>query len=471
MSKRSPIPYIIIIAPILLCAALMVYPSYDDWSTLSSPNYDSQWQKFFLPYGSVWRPFDALLGYIVAPFPQFFPSLNHVLIVLAHVLGATLVYAISVRLRMSDVAQFCSAVFFLVSPCMLGTMLSCDAFNQAYSLFFGLLSVYCYLSMRGKRRYATWVICVLLAALSKDNGIAWSIVPPILAFSFHETDRRTLLRHFAFGMAIAILYGCIRLSLPKTYIYNPDYNTFLLSKKIKEIATWIGYTWVAADYVSLLHTKSRNLWLFGGTLLMSLPMLWMLFAKCHKIYSERQFYGIAACILITMSPHLLISLSVMNTYAGLGMAALLVGFCTDRVAKKNPKAFKTAFLLYLIASFITDIHHTYKAIQTSNVGKQMARSIIKETEKPADNVFCVVIDDDDRKFSSFCVLPQDAFGAKAAAVVHENKYVWPQHIDEKIMPRDSANYATEMARKALKSGKYDCAWIINKQQTSVIKKP
>ena len=57
-----------------------------------------------------------------------------------------------------------------------------------------------------------------MAALAKDNGIAFAVIPPVVAFAFGMADRKTLVRHFMFGILIAVVYAAIRLSLPATYI-------------------------------------------------------------------------------------------------------------------------------------------------------------------------------------------------------------------------------------------------------------
>lgn len=470
IDKKSPLTYILISLPFVLWAVVGIYPSYDDWSTLSSPNFDADWAKFFLPYGSVWRPFDALMGYVVGAAPQLFPALNHVCIVFGHLLGAILVMKLSQLLGFGRAAQFVATIFFWISPCMLGTVLSCDSLNQTYSQMWGMAAVWFYLSVKGRGRYAAWAACVMLAALSKDNGIAWAVVPPVLAFAFGRENMRSASRHLLFGVAIAVAYGCIRIALPSTEYYNPDYHTFLLAKKIKEIAIFVGYTWVAADYVSIVHAASRCLPLAALTLVLSLPFVYMMFVRSPRLWLTRRFAGLAVCIIIVMSPHLLISLSVMNTYAGLGMSALLVAFVADHTERHHPSLLRTAFAMYVAAALITDIHHWYKAYTTAAVGRDMAREAIRLAEKPVRNAYCVITDDDQKKFSSFCVLPQDAFGAQAAAVAHETQYKWPLHAEDTIIPRDHAHEARTIARRVLDTGRFDCVWLIDKSSVSIMRK-
>lgn len=57
-----------------------------------------------------------------------------------------------------------------------------------------------------------------MSVLSKDNGLAWAIVPPIMAFTFDKIDKHTLKKDLAFGFGIAISYAVIRLTIPSTYV-------------------------------------------------------------------------------------------------------------------------------------------------------------------------------------------------------------------------------------------------------------
>ena len=66
-NKFNPYIFSIIISiPIMLIAILRILPTFDDWTTLSSPNFDNNIFKYVIPYGTTWRPFDALMGYINA---------------------------------------------------------------------------------------------------------------------------------------------------------------------------------------------------------------------------------------------------------------------------------------------------------------------------------------------------------------------------------------------------------------------
>ncbi len=202
--------------PLVLWAILLILPTFDDWTTLSSPNYDPHYWQYLLPFGLTWRPGDAIMGYVNAINYELFPTLNHVLILLAHLGSTYIIWRIARNLQLSPSACALSTVFFYWSPCMLGTVLSCDALNQSYAHLWGILAVWCYLVVSGRQRYLGWFILVWLSVLSKDNGLAWAVVPPMVAYAFRRIDRRAFFLHVAFGLAIAISYAVVRLLLPVT---------------------------------------------------------------------------------------------------------------------------------------------------------------------------------------------------------------------------------------------------------------
>lgn len=458
---------IIITMPFMLWGKMLILPTFDDWCTLSSPNYDPDFMKYIMPYGYIWRPFDAIMGYIVALDYKLFPKLNHIIIFIGHILNVFFVYKICEKLSINKLAKNIATIYFYLSPCMLATVFSCDSLNQTYSQFWGLAAILAYLSLKGKIKYITWILFIFIAALAKDNGIAFAVIPPVIAFAFNKIDKNTLIKHFAYGLCIAIIYAAIRLSLPSTYIENTDYSTFVLSRKIKEIFMLIGFSWFAVDYISLIHAPSRNLLIAGITFILSFPFIYILLIKNIKIWKDKTFLLIVLCILIALSPNLLISLTVMNTYAGLGMVSLLIGYIVNRF-NRNSQTLKITFILYIITALFVDSHHWYMSYKTSLNGKEMALKAIKRTGCPVDKVYVLTIEDDYPRFSSFCVIPSDAFGWGLSAK-YENGYKWPEFINDTIISRKDSTDVKMLTDKALNKG-FDCVWIVNRKDVKVVRK-
>lgn len=471
-NKTNPyITAILISLPFVYYGAAIILPTFDDWTTLCSPNYDKDFAKYLLPYGTTWRPFDALMGYVNSIDHRMYPCLNHILVVTAHAASTFLLYAITRRLGLRRQACNMATAFFYISPCVCGTIFSCDALNQSYSQLWGLASVFAYTAATGGRRMALWTLFVLMSALAKDNGITWALIPPMVAFAFGKTDSATLKKHLAAGAAVAAAYFIIRFSLPHTEIHNGSHIEQMLSlgSKLKGLVTWIGYNWFAADYISIVHAPSRNLPIAVITLLLSAPFVAYLLLGRKRLYTDPRFYALAAALIITASPNLLISMSVMNAYCTSGITALIIAFTTDKINNRDLKL-TVLFIMYAAAALFTDAHHWYKSWQTARPVKEISETIIRKTGTPADSVYCILVRDDNPKFSSFCV-PLDETIGWGISVIHETGYLWPKHIKDTTLERTDSYMRTarRLAEKAV-NGKFDCAWIVDKKRVEVIKR-
>lgn len=460
-------------ASVLLCASFLilslgVYPTYDDWYTLSAPNFDPDWHKYFLPYGSVWRPIDALMGYVSRDATQF-PLYNHIITVTGHLLNTLMVYALARRLFTRSAACNSAAIMFCMSPCMLATVFACDAINQTLCMTFGLAATLAFITLRSAWRYVLWALLVWLSALAKDNGIAWAVVPPVLALFAENSGTRTFCRRLAFGVALAIVYAAVRLSLPYTVIPNPEYSTFSLLKKLREVAMLMGYSFVPVDWMSVICAQARQ-W---SWLLLSawFTIMWLaaLLPGCRRTILSRRMAVLAACFVIVLSPNLLITLSMMNAYAGLAFAALMTALLVEK-CPADSKALGRGLMCYVLAAAATDIHHIMEARQTAEDGITMALIVNEECagHRPADKVFGVSVRETERKYSSFHVLPVDAF-SNGQAVRWVNNYSWPRYISEEYVEAGEEAKAMKMAEEAVAGGGFDYAFVTVHDKVKVIK--
>lgn len=464
-------PYIISIyisAPIVLWAILQILPTFDDWTTLSLPNYDSNYLQYLLPYGMTWRPGDAIWGYINALDYHLYPTLNHIMIFLAHLSSTLIIYKTAKILGFKPLACNITTLFFYLSPCTLGTILSCDALNQSYSHLWGILAVYLYLILKGGKKYIAWLGLVWLATFAKDNGLAWAIIPPIIAFAFRKIDKHTFKRDIVIGFTWAILYGIIRITIPSTYIKNGSYEEDIVSlhSRIKGLTSWICYTWCAADYIAIVHKNSRNLLLGGLTAILSCAFMVGIWRN-KNIWNKRQIWLLLLAMCIVASPHLLISMSIMNTYSSLGIAALTIGYLSEEY-QSSTKKLQMLFALYLIAATTSDIHHWYKAWKTSLPGRDIAAELVKRTGKPVNNVYCIMIADSIPKFSSFCVPTNEAIGWGRAAWQFTG-YKWPTNLQDTTLERTSTAKKEAIRLAQLYKKNFDCIWIVDNKKVEVIK--
>lgn len=471
--RRSVHPYLVLIliaAPFLLWAMLLIMPTFDDWTTLSSPNHDPHFMQYFLPFGPTWRPGDALFGYINGLNYKLFPALNHVMIWLAHLGSTFLVWLISRQLGFNRTSRSIATAFFFFSPCMLGTTLSVDGLNQSYCHLWGMMALWAYLCKQGRLK---WVLCaafVLLSTFAKDNGIAWAVAPPVVAWGFGRIDKRTLAKHFAYGLALAAAYGAVRLSFPyvDTGAHEHEQEFRSLASKVSGTAKWVGYTWLATDYIALLHKPSRNLLVAFATFVASVPFILTLFLSHRQVWKSRTTYALLACLFIVASPNLLIAMSVMNAYSSLGIAALLVGWMANQFSKST-RWLNITFILYLASALFVDAHHWYMAWQTSLPGMEMAAETVRKTGKPVRKVYCIIIRDTYPKYSSFCVPYDEAYGW-GHSVWQITGYTWPESIkDTTLAPSATALAEARILALRMRQKGFDCVWIANKGHVEVMK--
>ena len=463
------VPFSILMCVCFFIESLDVMPTYDDWYTLSSPNHDPDWLKFFLPYGSVWRPIDALMGY-VAQDAHAFPLYNHIITVTAHLLSTLMVFALARRLFSNDAAVNMATTVFCISPCMLATVFACDAINQSLSLMFGMAASLAFVSMRHKVRYLLWAVFVWLAALAKDNGIAWAVVPPLLALLTEKATQRSVARRLAFGVAIAIVYAAVRVSLPYTVIPNPEYSTFSALKKLREVAMLTGYSFIPIDWMSILCAKAREYATLFLSLCFAASMFYILLPSLKAALTDRRTWVLAVVFGVVLSPNLLITLSMMNAYAGLCFAAMLMAMLVEKSEAADSRLRK-AIVCYILAAITVDFHHIKEAQQTSQDGIMMASMVNDECRErqPYDEVFCVSVKDTERKYSSFHVLPVDAF-SNGQAVLWLNNYRWPMRIHEEYVEPGEYDKAIRLAQEAVNNGGYRYAWVVEKWKVKVIEK-
>lgn len=110
--------------PITLWALLLLQPTCDDWTYITTPLVDEKWDPtLFLPSNNYWRPFDALIGSLLAMAPAAFPALNHILILSAHAASATAVNRLCHIMQTSHRARNNATIMFYCSTGMQGTVL------------------------------------------------------------------------------------------------------------------------------------------------------------------------------------------------------------------------------------------------------------------------------------------------------------------------------------------------------------
>lgn len=454
--------------PLILAGAIPILPTFDDWTSLVSPSQEPFFTKErFLFFGYHWRPFDSIFGYIVGRNPHLlFPLLNHVCVVVGHVVGAVLLYKILLKLNFRTTARNLATLFFFLSPAMLATVLAVDGLNQTYANLWAMASLLAYLSLSGQKKYVFWLVFVAIGTLCKENALMWTLIAPILAFGFDKIDFRTLRKDITIAVVLMAIYAFAVVVLPSNIVIHPEYVPEG-SKTFTSFFKFLLSTWMAVDFVALLHAPSRNIFIAAATILLSLPLLYFLFVKNVSLFKQKPLICLVLGLFIAVAPHIFTVFSMMHAYAGLALAAMMIGTIIDRA--KDLKILKIAFLLYFVAAIFVDVHLWWKSYQSGLVGRQMAREIVEKTTKVPKKVFLIIIEDDYPRLSSFCVVPSDALGW-GRAVQFETNYEWPQELSDTTIQRNelAQKTARELARRQLDSQQSDAVWIIDKKSIEIL---
>jgi hypothetical protein len=152
----------------------------------------------------------------------------------------------------------------------------------------------------------------------------------------------------------------------------------------------------------------------------------------------------------------------------MALLAILIAYSVNHYYHK--KSVLLSFILFFIVALCIDAHLIHASIQSGKVGKRMAIEAIHETLTPVKDAYVIIIEDDYPKLSSFCVIPNEAFGWGIAAR-YETNYQWPVTIQDTTIERsvDASIQARELGRKILSKKQSECIWIIDHENVEVIK--
>ena len=461
---------IILLSPLLLYAVWFILPTHDDWAATTTPDFTPFFTKeHFFFYGYHWRPFDTWIGYLVGRNPQLlFPAINHLLVVLGHFLSVVALFKVLIVLGFNKKTINVSTLFFFIIPATMATVTAIDSQNQVYALTTDLIAFLFYVK-NSKNKYIFWPILIFLATLFKENGLMWALICPVLAYGFDLIDKKTLKKDLLVGLGIMIAYALIIAIQPKDITIHPEYEPGVL-KIIKNIVKFLFSSFITVDYIYLLHQPSRKLLWAIVSFLFALPFLYLVFIRQWQLFSHKKMWCTAICLLIAVAPHLLTTFSMMHTYAGLAFITIMIAYSINTY-KEQQKTLMRSFVLFMIVSVAIDIHLIDSSVKSGRIGKQMAREAIQKTGKPMKSVYLIIIEDDYPKLSSFCVIPNEAFGWGIAAK-YETNYQWPEVIQDTTIERsaDALRKATNLGLEILNKQQYDCIWIVDHEHIDVIKR-
>jgi hypothetical protein len=161
---------------------------------------------------------------------------------------------------------------------------------------------------------------------------------------------------------------------------------------------------------------------------------------------------------------------MMHTYAGMALLAVIIAYSID-CSKSQYKQIVYSFILFCCSALMINTHLIKASIKSGLIGKKMAVEAISKTIDPVKSVYVIIIEDDYPKLSSFCVIPNEAFGWGLASQ-YETNYVWPEIVNDTIIERslNATKEATDIGHDILNNNLYDCVWLVDRDHIDVIKK-
>ena len=477
MNKYKPFLYnywsvifIVILTPVLLYAVLPILPTHDDWAGTTKPDFSPFFIKeHFFFYGYHWRPFDTWIGWVAGRNPQvLWPAFNHVLVVLGHLLCTLALYRLLTVLKMKEVAKKIATFFFFITPATMATVTAVDSQNQVFALTCDIIAFLVYIK-HNKYKYLIWSLLIFLATLFKENGLMWALICPILAYGFNYINHKKLKKDILVGIVIIAAYALAIFILPKDITIHPEYEPGMM-KVVKNTIKFLFTSFITVDYIYLLHLPSRNLLLAGISLLITIPFFYMVYIRNWRIYFDKKMVCTIICLIIAVGPHLSTVFSMMHTYAGIAMIAIMTALSID-YTNNNFKPLSISFILWILAALLIDAHLIDSSVKSGLIGKKMAQEAIQKTGKPVKSVYVIIIEDDYPKLSSFCVIPNEAFGWGLASQ-YETNYQWPEVIQDTTIERSADAYrkAEILGLETLNKQQYNCIWIVDHEHIDVIKK-
>ena len=457
---------ILLLTPFILFAAMVTHPVFDDWTYFTMPsNYKLDGFANMLPIGNHWRPFDGALGYLLWLKPALFPWVNHIIVVIGHVINALLLCRIGKIFKLESTTLYIAVLIFFLCPGMTASVLNTDSMNQVYSHLWGFLGLYIYLTCEGRRKHILWCATIILATMCKENGMMWAWATPILAWGLQKTNKQETKRDILIGTTIMIAYLIVRFSLSQHIINteSDDYFRTSLLRHIRGVAMLIGYSFVPIDYVSIVHAPTRNILLASITIILCTPFILIIIKNIMKA-DRKLILSMIAAIVILALPHLLTIYSSLHPYASLSISSILIAIIIQRAT--NTKRTLLIFSMYLVAMLISTGNHWLKSYQSGMTGKKLAEKAISKTGKPVDKVYLINIDTHETKYSSFCTIPYEAFGWGLAAR-NETHYTWPEHIYVETIDTEEKGKIRQAIDHARREG-YHVFWIIEKDNITVL---
>jgi len=383
--------------------ALFVPAANDDWPLLT-PILDFTWAKL-LPVGLFWRPLEVLFRGVLGFVPDIFPVANHLMVGVGHGLSAWAVSTILRRFSVAAPVRFGVTLVFLVSQAGAATVFSVDGINQAWALAFGLCGALALMPRCGRVPWELWFVCAALSALTRESGLAFFAVGPVLAAareahlrSGREKSSRPWMR-LAVGAALGAVgvagYIGLRawlLDSPNVFVGGGRYAIqFAPLVVVRNLGMLAGASVTTLDTVAAF-LRPTNWW---GTILSAacgLPLLVWLAGQSKRAAASPSTWLVAGAVVLASIPHALSPRPAeMYAYPTLGLVCILAGLLAANARLTSRwMSIGAAMVCFLVASTSVDIHKWWAMVSYGRSADVIAASIDAQTTGERPSTVCVV---------------------------------------------------------------------------------
>lgn len=518
MSKSYLIYFIEFV--LFMIAALHIQPIDDDWFFARYFENSSNWgitpyvwlNDFRLLPRDYWRPIeDIIYSFQQKYHPSWFPYFNHILTICLCFGTGIIVMKIAKRFGFNK-----GKVLIIISLCMffptnMGTLFSCDGFAQSSVLFWGLLCTYSYVtSWRYKKLF--WLITGILACFSKETGVIFFVVGPILKilldsyykkennfshiFNWRNVKKETI-TIIPILLYVSIYVICIsqqrlyadskmkasveQVSLAKNILKTTENdNNFIgnmtSSQKSHKLTptTFIKNVFIlyfASIYpIDTSAVYYKNWATLGFSALLSLSGLILLLVLYRSLEQDKRIliWGFVFILLVVSLPSLItrageLSPITSNTFLMLIFVVLIM---CNSIKRRE----KTLLCIFFLSSFLTDVHKYSLAFEGGATGRKMANEIVEKTKRIPLKVLVISRDEShlDKAGAAFCRSPFKAFYGGLAAV-RAYDYKAPLKIDKIMVPIDGFKpIIIDSIIETNKNKGYDCIWISENDKVNVL---
>lgn len=354
---------------------------------------------------------------------------------------------------------------------MLGAVLGCDSMNQTYATFWGLVALYGYLFTEGVPGKVIWLVAALMATLSKENGLAWLVVPPLFAYGMNLKSGRMLIKDWAKGISVALCYFLGRFLLTQDNAAiealqnNDSPYAFTFKNKLVDFASFLSSTFTTIDPIAIVPEEQRNITWAALSLMASLPLLFLLVIAVLKRHSSLRFIVCSlGCILIAALPHLATHFGPMHAYAPLPLTALLIGSLFDKV-EVSKWVKKMIVGMFFLMALMVDAHHWWWMLKSSRLAITMSRNAIETLDGERPKSIYFISKYSFKRYSAFVIPCEEEF-VYGSALQFYNRYDWPLRTNGETIKNPTEEQIDSIACK--KKGEYDCVMFSDKENFRLI---